>query len=285
MIKYLFLLIAGISAISCTEEIFIEELENVSPRLVIEASIDINKYDNSYNRQSIKLTQTTSYYNNNYPQVKGATISITNENGESMGTFLDVNPAIPNDEEDGIYTADDFVNPTLGSTYFLSITVNGETYTAQDVFTSIVDINSITQQTNSFIDEAIQLNINIDNEIGVDNYYLTKINPPFRIIPEYNVASDEDYTEEPGKNNFDVETYIDEDLKKDMKVDISLYGISKAYQKYLDKIFSLAQGGNGPFSTAPATVRGNILNTTNQDNYALGYFSINQFIKTSYTVK
>lgn len=274
-----------LTTISCTEEIVIDDLDNVTPRLVIEASIDINKYNNSYKTQTIKLSQTTSYYSNKYPQVKNAVISVTDENGNSMGTFLDVNPAIPNDEEDGIYTAVDFTQPNLGDKYFLSITVDGETYTAEDTYTGIVDINEINQQTISFGDDIIQINVNIDNEIGVDNYYLTKIDSPFRIISEYGSGNDEEFTEEPGKNNFDVITYIDEELEKDMEIDISLYGISKNYQNYLSKLFLIAQGSNGPFSTAPASVRGNILNTTNQDNYALGYFSVNQFIKTSYVVK
>lgn len=285
MKKYIYILTITLSFISCTKEVIIDNLDNVNPRLVIEASLDIHKYNNSYNKQTIKLSKTTGYYNNNYPQVKGAVISVTDENGNSMGTFLDVNPAIPNDEEDGVYTAVDFTKPTVGSTYYLNITVDGETYTAQDSYTSIVDINEIKQQTISFGDDIIQINVNIDNEIGVDNYYLTKIDPPFRIISEYGSGNDEEFTEEPGKNNFDVITYIDEELEKDMEIDISLYGISKNYQNYLSKLFLIAQGSNGPFSTAPASVRGNILNTTNQDNYALGYFSVNQFIKTSYTVK
>ncbi|MDO3694758.1 hypothetical protein QVZ41_07880 [Wenyingzhuangia sp. chi5] len=285
MKKYIYLLFLILTTISCTEEIVIDDLDNVDPRLVIEASIDINKYNNSYKTQTIKLSQTTSYYSNKYPQVKNAVISVTDENGNSMGTFLDVNPAIPNDEEDGVYTAVDFTQPNLGDKYFLSITVDGETYTAEDTYTGIVDINEINQQTISFGDDIIQINVNIDNEIGVDNYYLTKIDSPFRIISEYGSGNDEEFTEEPGKNNFDVITYIDEELEKDMKIDISLYGISKNYQNYLSKLFLIAQGSNGPFSTAPASVRGNILNTTNQDNYALGYFSVNQFIKTSYTVE
>ncbi len=274
-----------VSATSCTEEIIIDDLENVDPRLVIEASIDVDKYDdNSYKTQRIKLSETTSYYSNNYPPVKGASVFVTDANGMAMGTFLDLNPAIPNDEEDGIYTAVDFIKPIIGNTYFLTVTVDGEIYKATDIFTSIVDINTINQETITFTEEIIQLNINIDNEIGVDNYYLSKIETPFRIIPEFNVLDDEQFSEEVGSNNFNF-TFIDEELKKDMYIAITLYGISKAYQKYLDKLLANSQGSNGPFSTAPASVRGNLLNTTNKNNYALGYFSVNQSVKSSYIVK
>jgi len=64
-----------------------------------------------------------------------------------------------------------------------------------------------------------------------------------------------------------------------------LISLQLVFQKYLEKLLANSQGTNGPFSTAPASVRGNILNTTNKDNYALGYFSVNQFVDASYIVK
>jgi len=42
---------------------------------------------------------------------------------------------------------------------------------------------------------------------------------------------------------------------------------------------------NGPFETQPATVRGNIINETNPDNFPLGYFRISQVSELSYTVQ
>lgn len=282
MKKYIYTLFVAFSMISCTEEIIIDELNNVDPKLVIEANIDIHKTNNS-TEQTIKLSKTTGYYNNDYPQVLGASISVTDEQGNSMGTFLDINPGV-DEFEDGIYTADDFTRPELGETYYLSITVDGETYTAQDTYTSISKINYIDQKTVTFPSETIQVNINVENEKEVDNYYLNKIETPHRIIPEYDVLDDEQYDDSGDDNQFDI-AYTDDELEPNMRMDITLYGISKSYKNYLSKVLGLAQGSNGPFATAPASVRGNILNTTNQDNYALGYFSVNQYIKETYIVK
>ncbi|ANW95678.1 hypothetical protein AXE80_05035 [Wenyingzhuangia fucanilytica] len=282
MKTYIYLLLLALLTISCTEEIIIDELNNVDPKLVIEANIDIDKNANS-RLQTIKLTQTTSYYNQSYPQVLGASISITDEDGNSMGTFLDINPGV-DEFEDGIYTSDNFDRPEIGKTYYLTVIVDGETYTAHDTFTSISKINFIDQKTVTFPDETIQLNINVENEKDVDNYYLNKIETPYRIIPEYSALDDQEYDDSGEDNHFDI-AYIDDELEANMNIDITLYGISKGYKNYLDKVLSLAQGSNGPFSTAPASVRGNILNTTNKDNYALGYFSVNQYIKESYIVK
>ncbi len=43
--------------------------------------------------------------------------------------------------------------------------------------------------------------------------------------------------------------------------------------------------GGGPFQTPPATVRGNIKNETNFDNYPLGYFRISEADVINYTIK
>lgn len=282
MKKYIYILFFTLSIVSCTEEIFIEELNNIVPRLVIEANIDIEKGARS-RVQTITLSQTTGYYSNTYPQVLGATISVTDEDGNSMGTFLDLNPGV-DEFEDGVYTSNDFERPNLGDTYYLTIVVDGETYTANDTYTSVSKINTIDQKTITFPDDIIQLNVNIENEKDIDNYYLCKFETPYRIIPEYNVADDQEYDDSGEENSFDI-AYIDEELEKDMNIDITLYGISKEYNSYLSKVLALSQGSNGPFATAPASVRGNILNTSDQDNYALGYFSVNQYIKELYIVK
>jgi hypothetical protein len=44
-------------------------------------------------------------------------------------------------------------------------------------------------------------------------------------------------------------------------------------------------GSSGPFQTTPAAVRGNIVNQTNIDNYALGYFSLSEIDYRDYVIK
>jgi hypothetical protein len=43
--------------------------------------------------------------------------------------------------------------------------------------------------------------------------------------------------------------------------------------------------GGSPFQSPPATVRGNIINTTNFDNYALGYFRLSETDSASYVIE
>jgi hypothetical protein len=48
----------------------------------------------------------------------------------------------------------------------------------------------------------------------------------------------------------------------------------------------LATGNDGnPFPTTPSAVRGNIINQTNSDNYAFGYFRLAEVATKSYTIK
>lgn len=282
MKQYIYILFIAMITFSCTEEIFIDELNNVTPRLVIDANLEIDK-SNSSRVQTIKLSQTAGFYSNEFPEILGATISVNNENGNSMGDFLDINPGI-DEFEDGVYTSNNFSRPNIGDTYYLTITIGDETYIAQDIYTSITQINKIDQKTIVFPQETIQLNINIENEKDVDNFYLTKIETPFRIIPEYDVLDDELYDDSAETNRIDI-PYIDDELEEGMNIEVTLFGVSKDYNNYLNKIIALSQGGNGPFSTAPASVRGNLLNIVDQDNYALGYFSINQFVKKNYLIE
>jgi hypothetical protein len=43
--------------------------------------------------------------------------------------------------------------------------------------------------------------------------------------------------------------------------------------------------GGSPFQTPPATVRGNIVNQTNFNNFALGFFRLSETDTMSYTVE
>jgi hypothetical protein len=43
--------------------------------------------------------------------------------------------------------------------------------------------------------------------------------------------------------------------------------------------------GGGPFQSPPATLRGNIINATNFDNYALGYFRLSETDSGNYIIE
>ena len=80
--------------------------------------------------------------------------------------------------------------------------------------------------------------------------------------------------------------FLVEDLQPDDEVDFVLSGVDQEFYNFM---FILLQQGSddsgGPFETQPATVRGNIVNTTNPDNFPLGYFRVSEISTLSYTVQ
>ena len=55
---------------------------------------------------------------------------------------------------------------------------------------------------------------------------------------------------------------------------------------YMNVLLGIAgTNGGSPFQTPPATVRGNIVNQTNFNNFALGFFRLSETDTMSYTVE
>ena len=79
--------------------------------------------------------------------------------------------------------------------------------------------------------------------------------------------------------------YIDE-LEPNDQLVLSLQGVSSRYANYMDKLLNIAgtDGGN-PFTTAPATLRGNMVNQTNPNNFPYGYFSLGEVDIENYTIQ
>lgn len=281
MKKYIYiftLFIITLNLTSCTEGVFIDDISTAPPKLVIDANINWDKNNTATTQeQVIKISLTTNFYNNQFPAVAGASVKVFDSSNNEIGTFLD--------KGDGSYIATDITVPTVGETYKLEVIVDGQTFIAEDTYTNITDINEITQQKINIPEESVQVNVNIDNEIGVDNYYLVRVIEPqdLSVIPFYGNGDDQLLSEEPGDNNYDI-VIIDEDYQEGVELDITIFGISKRYNDYLSKLIEISQEGGGPFATAPATVRGNLLNTTDETNFALGFFSMNQFTKTKYVI-
>jgi len=80
--------------------------------------------------------------------------------------------------------------------------------------------------------------------------------------------------------------YTNEDLKSGDQLTFGLQGISTKYYNYLNKLLNIAGSSNGsPFATPPATLRGNIVNQTDENNYPLGYFHLSEVDTKNYTVQ
>lgn len=270
-ILYITLIISSLFMSGC-EEVVDVDLETAAPRLVVDASINWVK-GTSGNEQTIKLTTTTGYYSTEIPVVSGAIVFITNSEGvvyeftETPGT--------------GQYVCGYFL-PEIGDTYVLTVVNGDQTYTATETLYAVPEITNLVQTADGgFLGEDIEVRFYYNDNATEENYYMTRYDADILAYPEYDVTSDE-FTN--GNEMFDI--ISDEDFAAGQLLNIKLYGISKRYHAYMEKLLDVANGsGGGPFTTTPALVRGNLINQTNESNYALGYFRLSEVVDLPYTIQ
>lgn len=258
--------------LSC-EKVIDVDLDTAVPRLVIDASIDWVK-GTSGSEQKINLSTTTGYKDTKFPTVSGATIIVRNSVNNTIFNFIEGANA-------GEYACNNFI-PVIGQNYTLTVTLNGTTYTATETLMSVPEIEPEITQTNTggMTGDEMEIQFSFQDNGAEENYYAVGIKPSFMAFPEYDLESDENFQ---GKKM--TQYYSHEDLKKDHTLNIKLYGVSKRFFDYFRKIILASGADTGPFPSTPAKVRGNIVNQTDANNYALGYFRLSEVSAKTYNVK
>lgn len=268
-LKYIFLL-AFFGFFSC-EDVIEVDLPTAAPRLVVDASIDWVQ-GTSGNVQKIKLTTTTGYYNSEIPSVSNAIISIESEDG-LVFDFVEEGTS-------GEYFCYDFV-PEIGKSYTLTLIVDGEVYTATETLYSTPEILYFTQSNDlGFGDDIYEIRYYFQDNPDEDNFYVDIIENPHQLLANYGTMSDK-FTQ---GNQMDG-LYFSDELKPGDVLDVRLYSVSERHYDYMNKLLEVANAGGGPFQTNSAVVRGNLVNQTNPDNYALGYFRLSGISSSQYTVE
>ncbi|MGA9637601.1 DUF4249 family protein [Flavobacterium sp.] len=254
------------------QEVIDVDLNTGPPKLIVEASIKWLK-GTTGKEQKIKLTTTTSYYSSQIPTVSGAIITVKNRTNNTFN-FIEINNT-------GEYLCTDFI-PVLNEVYTLNINLNGVTYTATEILASVAPIEEIIQNNEGgFSGKDIQLKTYFTDPANQTNFYLFQYIFTDKIKQTF--YADED-TLFQGNRFFSLSR--SNEIKKGDEVIVTHYGISKTYYNYLNVLISIAGGGGGgPFQSPPATVRGNIINTTNKADYALGYFNLSEIDSRNYTVQ
>lgn len=254
---------------SCEETVNLD-LETGETKLVVDAEIIWQK-GTTGNEQTIKISKTAPYYNNTTPKVSGAQVRIENTDGDVF-TF--------NETEPGLYVCTNFV-PVINMNYTLYVTAEGQSFTAVEKLTSVTPIEKVEQAIVPDFggEDVIELTFYYKDPENEVNYYLTDYQSDFLIFPEYELTDDELF------NGNEVRTrYSEEDkIKPGKTVNITHRGISRNFYNYMKLILEIY--GGSPFSIPPGNIRGNIVNTTNTNNFAFGYFRLCEADKTAYLVK
>ncbi|MFV8325238.1 DUF4249 domain-containing protein [Flavobacterium sp. ZS1P14] len=270
-INLIIVLLTAVFFNSCTDVVDIP-LNTERPRLVIDASINWQK-GTTGNNQTVKLTTTTDFYTNVIPVVSGATVFIKNSSNVRFN-FIET----PNT---GVYICGNFA-PVLNETYTLTVINNGQTYTATETLKSVAAITSTTQETQAGLGkDLLQLKTSFNDPADADNYYLYKYKFTKNLKPEYSLDDDLFF-----QGNTFFSLVLEEDTKPGDQVEITHYGISKAYFNYMNILLKVAGSSDGgPFQSPPAAVKGNIKNQTNFDNYPMGYFRLCETDVKNYTIQ
>lgn len=259
-------------AIGC-EKVVDVDLDTAAPKLVVDASIQWIK-GTSGNEQKITLTTTAAYYAPTVPAVSGATVFITNSSNVIFN-FTESGTS-------GEYVCNDF-QPVIGESYTLTVIHNDQTYTATETLTAVPNIENNIEQNNEggFTGDEIEVKFFYQDNGLEDNFYLIGFQPNDKPFPDYDVLDDRFF-----QGNLMFGLYSDEDLNSGDVLNIKLSGISRQYYNYMNVLLAIAgSNGGSPFQSPPATVRGNIINTSNETNFALGYFTLSEVATANYTVQ
>jgi hypothetical protein len=278
MNKYLriVIFISAILIIAC-EDVIDVNLQTVSPRLTIEASLDWEK-GTIGNEQTIKLSTSTPYFDTtSNASVNNASVIVINNN--SLDEFVFTN------QNNGEYTSTNFI-PVINQSYTLEVIYNGEQYSATETLMPVVDIAEVIQSNEGgFDNNSLDVNVLFDDPVDINNYYLIKFKEQGGLLPRLFDIDDE------FRDGNRIKVFYEKDEDSDEEefvpgdiIDIDFFGISRDYFNYINLLI-LQSEGNGVFGQTPAIVKGNCVNIDNTENYAHGYFRLTQVVRTSYTLQ
>ncbi len=266
MMKKLFLLVVFFGILISCEDVIDVELNDAPPRLVVESNLNV--WEDGTSQSTVRLTTTAPFFNNSVPFINDAIVTVTDEN-ERVYTFTY--------SDNGFYTSN--LVPELNLEYTLTIIYKDETYTATETLYTVSPLEFIEQRDDGgFTGEDIELKVFFTDPAGENNFYF------FEGISERGDVLDV-YNDEFFDGNRIFGYYLVEDLAPEDEIQFNIYGVSEAYYNFMFILLQQTGGGGGPFETQPATVRGNIVNQTNPDNFPLGYFRISEVSTLNYTVQ
>lgn len=272
-IKHILLFISVyLGTCSCTKVVDID-VPDGGDRLIIEASINWEK-GSTGNQQTILLSLSTPYYSQNkFTPAKNAEVKITNLLTQDSFVFTEEDP--------GVYTTSSF-KPVVDATYQLQVVYNSNTYEATETLKNVPLIKGVSQDVEEILGtESIQISVSVEDPSQEENFYYSE----FRNSGDHYLLSRDVESDELSDGNDLQFDYDDEDIEAGEQMDIMVYGISKGYYNFMNLLLEQSEGGGGPFSTIPAKLIGNCVNTTDPNQETLGYFRLSVYSKITYTVE
>ena len=262
--KNITLLLSLLMFFGCEDVIDIEVSSSES-KLIIDAIFEVYHNHTPVTANTVvKLRESTNYFDDEIPAITNpATVllkDLTNdidiifEDNNSDGNFLPVNPFIPIENVD----------------YELNIFYNEDLYQSQSQLITTTGFSEVYQGNSTlFTGEEIEVNVSFIDDVNTENNYLFNFSNDLFLPIQDRFFNGSTY-------NFSF-FYQEDEVEIPSTVLIKMSGVTKEYLTYFNVLISQSgQQAGGPFETIPSSLLGNIVNTTNNKNFPLGYFHISE---------
>ncbi|KGK31415.1 DUF4249 family protein [Cellulophaga sp. E6(2014)] len=265
--KYLYtILLVSLLTTSCEDVVEIA-VPTEQSRLVIDGLVRVTDTDPSTNI-SIKTSLTSSFFGTIEPQTV-TSIQIFNSTNTIQETLTESGT--------GNYSTTVSSESLKDGSITLRIVYNNETYEATTAFIPSAPIDKLIQGEGTlFDDDETEIVIAYTDDASTENFYLFDFD-----FNEFLVSEDTFYEGE----QFEFSYFYDSDLQAGQSAQVSILGVDETFYNYMNQIIAQSGGSQGPFQTPSGTVRGNVINITTKDNYALGYFSISESFTQNITIE
>ncbi|SNZ00637.1 DUF4249 family protein [Flagellimonas pacifica] len=265
----LFVLIALWITTSCEDAINVD-LPSPEARLVIDALLGFNENNgNPITVGQVKLTLTAPFLQEEIPPAENASVSIIDD---QTGQIFELQ-----ENEPGVFSLG-LPDIEFNKDYTLMVNYNNEVYTATQHLMSSSLIDNL-EQGDDFLfdeDEETEVKVSFTDILGEPNHYLFSFG-----FGNFLVIEDEFF--EDSQLTF---SYFYENVDPGDLLTVTLFGIDKEFADYVSlALVQSGEDGGGPFATPPASVRGNIINTTNPKNFPFGYFALSEYDTKTITIE
>jgi hypothetical protein len=248
---------------SCEKVVEID-VPSIEPKLIIDASFEIF-FDKSpiTAKVNVKLTSSADYFDETIPIVTNAIVFLTDLSNNTIIVFSDSNA-------DGSFEPITPFIPADNTSYELTVIYKNETY--KGVATKVKStpfIDAFQGDQTLFSGKETELKISFFDAPIVENYYLFDFSKDLFLAVDDRFFNGAEY-------NFSF-FYQEDELVLPETLTIKMSGITKEYFSYFRVLINQSgQNSGSPFESVPSSLLGNMINTTNEDNFPLGYFHISE---------
>lgn len=264
MMKKIFILpILLMILFSNCEKVVDVEVPSITPKLIIDASFEVFFDENPVTANTVvKLRLSADYFDDVIPPATNATVFLT-DTANTIINFTDIN-------SDGNYTPVNPFIPADNEEYELTVIYENETYKGKATKVKSTPFTNVEQGDKTlFTGEEIELKVNFKDNFNEENYYLFDFTNNIFLAIEDRFFNGTDY-------NFSF-FYQEDEIEVPTNVTLKMSGITKEYFTYFRILLDQSGvNGGGPFQSVPSSLLGNMINTTNEVNFPLGYFHISE---------